>query len=670
MTATHENIRQTAPRKRRTGKWIAVILAVLVALLASAAWFAEFEYAYLPSESEVLNPQRINGDLAFDLWGRSFTHREVEKLETSDPALFARLSPAHGAVQITPETLTLGRAAFYQETWGNEEFATEVLGMFQGALTRWEFAKAILRSRGTGTDNLQVRTGRAVTIAGREIPKGTLISTGLDLPKGALAPMGMTMKYSRGRLQSGVTCAACHSTWDTVSGLVVEGAPNLNINIGTLLALASNSASMIVNAEPGDLEKYLTGRSLTITTSTGQSARLPDPKLLEDAVDHVFMSWPPGTFDSTADMVANPSQIPDSFTWMDHPYGWTGFASVGPFLGVSVLNNNVHALNSDGLSQAEATRDLFGFDKEMTYGIVLQHAANSRYRYHPEEHGDRPSAFFARVNPTPLATGFNEMVKAPTFPKGSLVSPDGLFISKPGRTVWELNNAMSAFQNSLNAPPPPQLELDPQRIARGAEVFTAGDCRSCHSGPGYNNHHIVPAPLTGASPSRATALANLQQAMVFPPRTWAWDTPVPLPDDAKILEVPTDHLAPEYLELAFAFNDSPGGYKVKGLIGLFWTPPYLHDGGVSVGPDPALHLGVPHTLFQDIRPHPAHSLRALIDRNLRAAVIEANASSQRAVEMKITGTGHEHWIDEQAGFSRADQDALIQYLFSLSLARQ
>jgi len=637
---------------------------LVIAVLAAVAWFAEFEYAFVPDQSEVLNPRRINQHLAYDFWGRSYTADEVAALRAEDPDRVAHLAEAHGAVALGPEMLAMGREAFYRETYGNEEFTTEVLGMFDGAMTRWEFSKAILSARREGTDNLQVRTGRAVTVGGRHIPKGTVISTGLDVPKGALAPMGMKMKYKRGRIQSGVSCAACHSAWDPVSGRVVEGAPNLDINIGMLIALASNSAGLFVNTELGELESFITERSLTITTDDGQ-VRLPDPALVEDAVERVFMSWPPGTFDSTADLVANPSQIPDSYTWRDHPYGWTGFAAVGPFLGISVLNNNVHALNSDGLSQVEATEDLYGFSKEIAYGLVLQNASNRRYRYRADEHGPRPSEFFARVNPTPIAVGFNEMVAAPTFPKGSLISPDGMFISKPERRVWELNNAISAFQNTL-VPPPARVDPDPALVARGAEVFTAADCRSCHSGPAFTNNRIIPADEVGASPSRARALANLQEAMVFPPRTWSWDTPVPVPPDAGILEVPTDHLPPDFLNLAYAFDGSPGGYKVKGLIGLFWTPPYLHDSGVAVGPDAARQLGVPGTLFANVRPDPVNSLRAMIDRDLRGRVIAANAASERAVWMKVTGTGHEHWVDEAAGFSPEDQDALIHYLLNLS----
>src|SRR5690606_28687421 len=104
------------------------------------------------------------------------------------------------------------------------------------------------------------------------------------------------------------------------------------------------------------------------------------------------------------------------FTLGDHPYGWSGFAAVGPFKGLSTFSQNVHAQNSDSLSQADASKALFGIDKEMYLGIILQNAANPKYRYDPST-GQKPSAFFASVDPTPDAPGVNELVSSPDSPK-------------------------------------------------------------------------------------------------------------------------------------------------------------------------------------------------------------------------------------------------------------
>lgn len=114
------------------------------------------------------------------------------------------------------------------------------------------------------------------------------------------------------------------------------------------------------------------------------------------------------------------------------------------------------------------------------------------------------------------------------------------------------------------------------------------------------------------------------------------------------------------------WGDSPGGLKTAGLIGLYWSPPYLHDGGAAVGPDPSRHLGLPGTLLASpqVPPDPANSLRAVVDRELRGRVVEANRSDPNLLEMNVGGVGHEYWVDQPAGFSPEDQDALVKYLLT------
>jgi hypothetical protein len=375
------------------------------------------------------------------------------------------------------------------------------------------------------------------------------------------------------------------------------------------------------------------------------------------------LSWPPGTFDSTADLIVNPSQNPDSFTWRDHPYGWTGFAAIGPFRGLSTLNNNVHALNSDGLSHVELTEELFGFDKELHYAMTLRNAALERFRWDPGS-GQLPSEFFAQVNPTPRAVGTNAMVPTPTFPRGSLISPDGMFVSRAGHPVWAHINAISAFQNTL-APPPPPIEVDADIQALGREVFARAGCGECHSGPTYSNNRVIPVGELGVSPSRALGNAPSFPGMVFPPQTWAWDTPVPLPEAPTILEVPVTAPQEDILLAHAADPAGQGGYKVKGLLGLYWSPPYLHDSSIAVGTDPAIELGLPGTLLRRIRPDPVNSLRALLDRDLRQRLIDLYAEDEQLRAVKVTGTGHEFWVDAGSGFSSHEQQALILYLLTL-----
>ncbi|HEX8678791.1 MAG TPA: hypothetical protein VF683_02435, partial [Chthoniobacterales bacterium] len=91
---------------------------------------------------------------------------------------------------------------------------------------------------------------------------------------------------------------------------------------------------------------------------------------------------------------------------------------------------------------------------------------------------------------------------------------------------------------------------------------------------------------------------------------------------------------------------------------------YLHDGGVAVGADLARDVGVANTSLKNITPDPRHSLRAMVDRTLRAAVVAANESNADLRRMNVRGIGHEFWADQAAGFPPADQEALLTYLLT------
>jgi hypothetical protein len=660
ITETDRREKQQQDRRRRIRKFSLFLLILLLAVGIGAP-LIDVEYAYLPPLDRVVNPQRINLDVAYDIWGEPVTHAEAQALMQTEEGR-RRLDPSAGAVLIDEDFLRLGREAFYQETFLNEIFASDIAGILDGPLTPWEFTKAILRLRGEPTTNLRVALAETVTVGGQRFEKGTLIDTGLHVPRGALAPLGMKMRIEGGRIKAGVTCALCHAAVDPGSGDVIEGAPNFDLNIGVLMALAPNSAAYISNAALPPRELW-EGEGIPVPIGDGEKGEIPPPHILEDHVDRIFLRWPPGTFDSTADLVANPSQNPDSFTWGDHPFGWTGFASIGPFRGLSTLNNNVHALNSDGLSHVELTEELFGFSKELHYAMTLQNSALARYRWDYRD-GVLPSVFFALVNPTPRAVGTNAMVPTPTFPRGSLVSPDGMLVSREGYSVWEHINAISAFQNTL-VPPPPPLETDLESLTLGGEIFERAGCANCHSGPTYTNNRVIPVAELGVSPSRAQGNANSFPGMAFPPQIWSWNTPVPLPENPLVLEVPVT-VPEEDILLAHAADPAEsGGYKVKGLLGLYWSPPYLHDSSIAVGKDPESELGLPGTLLNRVRPDPVNSLRALIDRNLRNRLIRLYEMDQDLRDVKVTGKGHEFWVDKENGFSAEEQEALILYLLTL-----
>jgi hypothetical protein len=571
----------------------------------------------------------------------------------------AMLEPANGAVAITPEMLKLGRETFYQQSFGNEIPLTEVLGLLDGPLTAADFAVAIAELGGKGTTNLRVRLSRNATVAGKKFRKGMVIDTGLDVPNGAATPLGMVMRPGPHGLRAGISCAACHSTVDPQTFQIIHGAPNTDLQAGLILALASNSASFFAHADIEELRPLMKDPKRTVIASNGKRVPLPDPQALEDAVDAAFLKWPPGTFDSMLDLRGDPTQFPTAYTRESYPYGWSGFSSIGPFRGLSSLNNNLHGLNSDPLTVADCSPALFHLDKEVYLAIVLQNAPAGRFRFDPAKE-DKPSEFLVAADPTPGATGLNHVVALPIFPKGSLASPNGLWVSAPGFKVWEQINALSAWQNTL-IPPRPKSRSDEGVARRGRAVFDRAGCTSCHGGPALTDHRIIPVEEIKTEPVRAQAFRRAEGTFADPVG-YAFDQPVPLPANSRTLAIPTSDTSPDQVDLAMAWKGTSGGYKVPALVGLAWSAPYLHDGGVAVGPNEAVDLGIPGTLKKNVAPDARLSLKALIDRKLRARVVAANGSDPELIAMNVRGIGHEFWVDQAGGFTSEEQASLVSYL--------
>ena len=112
-----------------------LITAGLVAVAAGATLsLGRFSYAPMPDRADLLNPDRYPIQTAFDILGRRVSRAEADGLEATEDGRKA-LSPRSGAVAIDPAMVERGRQAFYQETFGNEVFLTDVMGMLDGGLT-------------------------------------------------------------------------------------------------------------------------------------------------------------------------------------------------------------------------------------------------------------------------------------------------------------------------------------------------------------------------------------------------------------------------------------------------------------------------------------------------------------------------------------------------------
>lgn len=173
---------------------------------------------------------------------------------------------------------------------------------------------------------------------------------------------------------------------------------------------------------------------------------------------------------------------------------------------------------------------------------------------------------------------------------------------------------------------------------------------------------LIPLPEIGTQPARADALQSNERTWSERALGYGFGQNAPFEAEPRLLEFPTGHLDPERIRLAFGFGESPGRYKTPSLIGLYWSPPYLHDGGVAVGPQG--EVGLPETLYRFVLPDPTGSLRALVDRDLRARVVAANQADPRLRLINVTGEGHRYWVDQGAGYTPAEQRALVLYLLS------
>jgi hypothetical protein len=439
---------QTQPQRRRFHT--VILLIVLVIVFGVLGYQAELVLpARSPALSNTYTPitqSAPKGIGSYDVLGKVVSPAEAEQLLQSEAGR-EQLSPENGAVEITEDLISLGRDAFYRETFGNEVLFTDVVGILDGFLNIGNLTKAILALKGQPTTNLQIPFERNVTVGDRTFTAGTALNTGLDVPKGSLFPLGLMTHLDHGKLRVGITCALCHATVNDQTGRVIEGATNTDINLGALIALANNSAALFrqtdvnpTQAPPGS-HSYINAEEETVY--------LPDPQTMEDEVDAALLCWAPGNFVSNGDLHNNSAKIPSSYTHDAYPYAWSGVASIGWFHGLTTLNNAVFGVNADPTTTADVAEATIGVDKETFLGTMLQKAASPKFRL-PE--AVRPSEFFEQIDPTPGEPGINSTIKMPEYPKGSLFMQNGLMAATPGLPVAAQLNGMSAWQNTL-APP-------------------------------------------------------------------------------------------------------------------------------------------------------------------------------------------------------------------------
>jgi hypothetical protein len=664
---------------------ICVFLISVFGILLSN-WLMTSQTAF--AKIDLLQPAPTQPLGYYDYFGKLLSPQEASQLvankglNPNNPISYQRV----GAVKITKELIAQGEDIFFNRKIGDTFGLQGVFGLGQGFnVLSNEIGAAVANLHGQSTTNLKITLQKDLTIGSRTLPKGTVIPTGLKFQKGQVVALGSAPNGD-------ITCAICHASLSS-DGKTLSGVPNGELAVFLFVALSPNSAAGFARLNFNPLDPQYKGNGKIILDSKGNKVELPDPEKFEKAFDDAVLDVPFGNSENSSDSINDTTQIPSMFTFKNHPYFLDGQFAVGPFAGLSAVSNGVHSSENNLLAAAQISAKTLGIDPEVYIGTFLQNAAVKSLRL-PEGVIVKPSEWLRGViAPKPTQAELEDQIPVPgtgTYPnlRPSLFTYNGLVFSpntqKPGDiasgTFLFAANAMSAFQNSL-VPPANQTSenwqaLNSNSVKRGAKVFEKANCATCHIPPFFTDNKIHPIDEIRTNPARAQSRLGLSKLLV-PPKLYTFNTPVPIPAKAEVLDVPTQGISDTPTTLPKGILPK-GGYKTTSLRGLYLSAPYLHDGGAAVragslkvnsnGSFTVVNksgLGLSGTLSQGISADPASSLRALVDRDLRALVVKANKANPSLVRSNLDGTGHYFYVDRQAGFNSNQQADLINFLLAL-----
>ncbi|HBE53870.1 MAG TPA: hypothetical protein DDW76_35255, partial [Cyanobacteria bacterium UBA11369] len=101
-----------------------VILLALIVIIGLLAYQVEIAFSVTPSVGSTFTPltQPTPQEIGeFDVLGYQIDKQQATRLKQTEEGR-ALLLPENGAVEVTEDLLTLGRRAFYGETFKNEIF--------------------------------------------------------------------------------------------------------------------------------------------------------------------------------------------------------------------------------------------------------------------------------------------------------------------------------------------------------------------------------------------------------------------------------------------------------------------------------------------------------------------------------------------------------------------
>jgi hypothetical protein len=204
-----------------------------------------------------------------------------------------------------------GRSVFRFETFGNERFFSDVLGLGEGLAARGITPNDLLAA-GVQFDGDKLPSDFRRVDVGNGSYTDPLATTRLIE---ANAVIGLVARQGR----IGVTCAWCHTRADDRIGAGVgrrmDGVPNARLAVGEVLAWGSRSRAYLpfVNVSGVGAGPRVVLESVT------------DADQVETAVDAALRAWPRGQADVLPDGAGNPTDMPSLFALKTHgPYLWDG----------------------------------------------------------------------------------------------------------------------------------------------------------------------------------------------------------------------------------------------------------------------------------------------------------------------------------------------------------
>src|SRR5690606_16176992 len=205
---------------------------------------------------------------------------------------FAINEPAINESTISEIALRLDRNPFYTDTFPNPTRLTDISNLLAGPVSTWSILKAIWRLDRHSTTNLMVELGNEIVPGEQPSLAGPLMSAEPDILQSAHRSRTVKVFAQGLTLKAGVTCALfCHTALLLESVSVMESAPNSDLSLGLLMAMAGP----ILLPRPGVTSASVINRHGDLRPVT-KPELMTKPEFMKSAASLTQPPWPVGAY--------------------------------------------------------------------------------------------------------------------------------------------------------------------------------------------------------------------------------------------------------------------------------------------------------------------------------------------------------------------------------------